>query len=504
MAGVRTIGEASSSEGAPRSIQREWLPWIGGVEVYEGSEELFPVIDPATGEELCKTLRSRDEVVDAAVESAREALPGWTAIPSAERGRALFELAIRIRERQEELATLETLSNGKPLSDARRDVEKAAESFEFYAGLADKIFGSTIPISPAYLNYTLREPIGVTAHIAPWNYPLRLAVRSVAPALAAGNTVVLKPAEETPLTALRLGQLMSEAGIPDGVLNVVPGFGPEAGAALAGHPGINHISFTGSVETGIEVMQRAATNVVPVTLELGGKSPNIVFADADLDLAIEGTIKAIFSNAGQVCCAGSRLLLDDAIYDTFLERLIERTRTIRLGPGMDDPDMGPLISERQRGRVLEYIRLGQEEGGELLLGGKAPEDPACGRGYFVEPTLMAGAPHASRVAQEEIFGPVLTIFRVRSEEEAVRLANDSPYGLVAGVWTSKLERAHKVAAALQAGQVYINDFFIGAVASPFGGYKKSGFGRERGVEALQAYLQVKNVCVRLETSDDEG
>jgi acyl-CoA reductase-like NAD-dependent aldehyde dehydrogenase len=402
-----------------------------------------------------------------------------------------------MRECEEELAVLETLNNGKPLREARDDVVKSAEAFEFYAGLADKLFGSTIPISPQYLSYTLREPMGVTAHISPWNYPLRLSVRSVAPALAAGNTVVLKPAEETPLTAIRLARVLSEAGLPDGVFNVVPGTGPEAGASLVDHPLVRHISFTGSVETGVHVMQRAARRVVPLTLELGGKSPNIVLADADIDLALTGAIQAIFTNAGQVCCAGSRLLLEDTIYQQFVEQLIERARRLRLGPGLDDPDMGPLISEAHRQRVLSYVALGEKEGCTVLLGGQAPQHPACRSGYFVEPTLLAGVPNSARVAQEEIFGPVLTIFRFRTEEEAIQLANDSPYGLVAGVWTSNLSRAHTLAARLQAGQVYINDFFSGSVASPFGGYKQSGFGRERGVEALHHYTQVKSVCVRL-------
>ena len=478
-------------------IPEKWFLWIHGKEVVARGEEFFPVRNPATGQELCHVARARAADVDAAVEAAMKALQEWTRIPSATRGRILLQVARRLRDTEGELALLETLNNGKPLREARQDVEKAAEAFEFYGGLADKSFGSTIPISPSYLNYTLREPIGVTAHISPWNYPLRLSVRSVAPALAVGNTVVLKPAEETPLTALRLPKILAEAGVPAGVFNVVPGFGPEAGAALVSHPGINHISFTGSLETGIEVMQRAAQNVVPATLELGGKSPNLVFADADLDLALEGTVKAIFSNAGQVCCAGSRLLLEAPVYDRFVAKLMERTKKIRVGPGIEDLDMGPLISEAQRQRVLSYINLGQEEGARLILGGKVPAAPNCQRGYFLEPTLLSEVSNSARIAQEEIFGPVLTIFRFRTDDEAVRLANDNSYGLVAGVWTSNLDRAHKMAAQIQAGQVYVNDFFSGTVASPFGGYKRSGFGRERGVEAIYHYTQLKSVCVRL-------
>jgi aldehyde dehydrogenase (NAD+) len=483
--------------GTSDSMAAEWGPWIGGRETRGTNTEYDAVINPASGHVLCRVARCGAADIDSAVRAADAALPAWVNMPTAQRGRLLFRVASRMRESEEELAVLETLNNGKPLREARDDVIKSAEAFEFYAGLADKLFGSTIPISSQYLSYTVREPMGVTAHISPWNYPLRLAVRSVAPALAAGNAVVLKPAEETPLTALRLARAVAEAGVPDGVFNVVSGTGPEAGAALVDHPLVRHISFTGSVETGVQVMQRAARRVVPLTLELGGKSPNIVLADADLDLALTGTIQAIFTNAGQVCCAGSRLLLEDTIYQEFVDRLIERARRLRLGPGLDDPDMGPLISEAHRERVLSYIDLGQKEGATLLLGGKRPNHPACQSGYFVEPTLLAGMSNATRVAREEIFGPVLTIFRFRTEDEAIQLANDSPYGLVAGVWTSNLNRAHTLAARLQAGQVYVNDFFSGSVASPFGGYKQSGFGRERGVEALHHYTQVKSVCVRL-------
>jgi aldehyde dehydrogenase (NAD+) len=494
----RKLGVASvtDSSGAQR-VAGVWRLWIGGKEVASRSGDYVPVMNPSTGNVLCQVARGVDIDVDLAVRAASEALPAWANMPGVSRGRILLEVARGIRENQSVLSNLETINTGKPLHESLQDVEKSAEAFEFYGSLSDKLFGKTIPVSPEFLNYTVKEPIGITAHISPWNYPLRLAVRSVAPALAAGNSVVLKPAEQTPLTALLLGQLLAEAGIPDGIFNVVPGLGAEAGAALAGHARLNHISFTGSVSTGIEVMQRAARNVVPVTLELGGKSPNIVFADADLDRALDGTLKAIFSNAGQVCCAGSRLLLQQPIYESFVDELIQRTRRISLGPGWEDPDMGPLISAEHRDHVLDWIELGEREGAELLLGGKAPSIASCPRGYYVEPTLLANVSNAARIAQEEIFGPVLTIFSFRTEEEAIRLANNSRYGLVAGVWTSNLDRAHKVAAQVQAGQIYINDFFSGSVASPFGGYKQSGFGRERGVEALTHYTQIKSVCLRM-------
>ena len=495
MPGVRTPSQAAPPP--VDAVRASWGAWIDGRESPPAGGQEIAVVDPSFGRVVCGAARGGAADVDRAVAAARAALPAWAELPVARRRRLLIDAADRIAAHAETLAVLETSSSGKPLRESRQDALKCAEAFEFYSGVADKLFGRSIPISPEYLNYTIREPIGVTAHIVPWNFPLRLAVRSVAPALAAGNTVVLKPAEQTPLSVLHLGQVLAEAGLPAGVYNVVPGYGPEAGAALSGHPGINQLSFTGSMPTGIQVMQAAARNVVPVTLELGGKSPNIVFADADFDYALAGVSKAIFTNAGQVCLAGTRLLLQEAAYDAFVAKLVERTARLSVGPGMDDPDMGPLISEPQRRRVLEYIDIGRGEGAEVLIGGGVPDSPRCAQGYFVEPTLLHNVTNAARVAREEIFGPVLTILRFRDEEEAVRLANDSDYGLVAGVWTSNLDRAHKVAARLQAGQVFINDYFSGSVASPFGGYKRSGFGRERGLEAMEHYTQVKSVCARL-------
>jgi len=482
-----------------RDIPAYWPMWIGGREAAPEQDDRFPVFNPSTEEQLCEVARARESDVVAAVQAAASALPGWAAKPAAFRREFMFDFARRLLQPAitDELALLECLNTGKPLKEARDDVVKTAVACEFYGGLVDKFFGTTIPISPEVLNYTVHEPIGVTAHIAPWNYPLRLAFRSIVPALAAGNTVILKPAKETPLTALRMASLLAEAGLPAGVFNVLPGFGADVGVALAGNAGVNHVSFTGSFETGVAVMQQAARNAVPVTLELGGKAPLIIFADANLDLALECAIKAMFTNAGQVCFAATRLLVQDKIYDGFVQRFVERVKRIHVGPGIENPDMGPLISHQHRQRVMQYIAVGEDEGGEILSGGRVPSDPSCQRGFFLEPTVFAGMSHQSRICQEEIFGPVLTILRFSSPDEAIRLANDTPYGLTAGVWTTNVDCAHRMAVEIKAGQIFINDYAGGSVASPFGGCKRSGFGRERGVEAMQNYTQVKSVLLRI-------
>ncbi|MGH7963116.1 MAG: aldehyde dehydrogenase family protein [Candidatus Binatia bacterium] len=467
----------------------------------EGTKrETFTTINPANREVLAEVARGYEADIDQAIAAARQALnrSAWAGMTPAGRGRLLNHIAALIRTHAVELAEMETLDGGKPLSQAKADTETAAQYFEYYAGVADKLFGATIPVSDQYLDYTLREPIGVTAHITPWNFPLAIASRGIAPALAAGNTVVLKPAEQTPLTALRLGELALEAGLPPGVFNIVPGFGDDAGAHLTGHPHVNHITFTGSVETGIHVMKTAANNVVPVTLELGGKSPNIVFADARLEEAITGAMKAIFSNAGQVCSAGSRLLVQQEIHDSFVQELARRTDRLRLGAGVDDPDVGPIISEEQFQRVLRYLEVGKDEGAKVRTGGEAATEEPLRRGFFVKPTLFADVQPHMRIAQEEIFGPVLSILPFRDIEEALEIANGVSYGLVAAIWTRDIGKAHRLAAQIKAGQIFINNYFGGGVGTPFGGYKKSGFGREKGMEALLSYTQVKNVCVTLD------
>jgi aldehyde dehydrogenase (NAD+) len=470
---------------------------IGGEWVTGARDEVFPTIDPGNGEVLAEIARGYEEDIHQAVSAARHALThsGWVSEHPRQRAQVLHRLAALIRSRAEELATMESRDSGKPLRQARQDIESSAQYFEFYAGVADMLYGHTIPMGQGFLDYTVREPMGVTAHITPWNFPLAIASRGIAPALASGNTVVHKPAEQTPLTALALGELGLEAGLPRGVLNVVPGFGPEAGEALAKHPGIHHLTFTGSVETGTYVMQLAAQNVVPVTLELGGKSPNIVFADAALGPAIKGAMQAIFQNAGQTCSAGSRLLLEESLHERFVEALAKETEQLRLGYGLTDPDLGPIISEAQLERVLSYLEIGKREGAKVVTGGTRAEEGELKRGFFVRPTLFDDVQSPMRIAQEEIFGPVLTILTFRDPDEALRIANDTSYGLVAGIWTRDISKAHALAARIKAGQIYINNYFGGGVAAPFGGYKKSGFGREKGLEALAHYTQVKNVCV---------
>ena len=459
----------------------------------------FEVWDPSSGALLATMAKATKADVDRAVAAAQSALESkaWGGAAPAERGRILLRIAQALRDQAEDLAMLESRDNGKPLRQARSDLQVAARYFEFFAGIADKIMGTTIPLGPGLLDYTVREPIGVSAQIIPWNYPIQIGARGVAPALAAGCTVVLKPAEDAPMTALRLGEIALACGLPPGVLNVVPGTGPEAGAALASHPGINQLTFTGSVEVGIAVAKMAADNVVPVVMELGGKSPNIVFADADMESTAHGVANAIFQNAGQTCSAGSRLLVQRKAHDELLTRLIDRARAMRVGPGVSDPDMGPIISKRQLDTIEGYVRIGEREGARLAIGGSRPSDPALREGFFFAPTVLDNVAPDMRVAQEEIFGPVLAVVTFDEVEEAIAIANRSQYGLVAGVWTRDINTAMTMASRIKAGQVFINTYGAGGgVELPFGGYKKSGYGREKGLESLASYLQIKNVCVR--------
>ncbi len=471
---------------------------IGGHDVRAAAGGVIEDRNPANSELLATVASATSADVDDAVDDAAEAFRRtWQRTRPADRGRILVRISAAIRARADEIARVECLDTGKPLRQAKADTEVAARYFEFYGGAADKILGTTIPLGPGFLDYTVREPLGVSAHIIPWNYPLQILGRGVAAALAAGNTVVLKPSSLAPLTALTIGRIALECGLPPGVLNVIPGPGPEVGSALASHRLVNQVTFTGSVETGTHIMKLAADHTIPVTLELGGKSPNIVFADADFGPAVEGVANAIYQHAGQTCSAGSRLLLERRAHDSFLEKLTERVRHMTIGPGIEDPDLGPLISDDQRRRVLEYIAVGRREGADLRYGGKAPDQQSLSKGSYLEPTLLDGVRNEMRVAQEEIFGPVLVVISFDEVDEAAAISNASRYGLLAGVWTRDVNKALSLAERIQSGQIYINTYGAGGGAElPFGGYKQSGFGREKGLEGLLAYTQVKNVCVR--------
>jgi aldehyde dehydrogenase (NAD+)/betaine-aldehyde dehydrogenase len=465
----------------------------------------FDDLDPSSGRRIAEVARCGEREVDAAVQAAHEAFEGrWGRTTPAERARTLRRMADLVDRERHPLAELESRDTGKPLRQALTDARVAARYFEFYADTAEAVYGDTMPVAEDLLVYTLREPYGVTGHITPWNYPLQIGTRTVAPALAAGNCCVLKPAEEAPLTALRLGELAQEAGFPPGAVNVVPGYGEEAGAALAGHPAIDHLAFTGSVAVGRSVAKAAADNAVPVTLELGGKSPNVLFADADLGAALPVIVNSIIQNAGQTCSAGSRLLVEGEVHDAVVERVADRFRKIKIGAGPEDPDLGPLISARQREGVEAYVEQGRSEA-RLVLGGNVPTDELLSDGFFYLPTLFDEVPPQAKIAQEEIFGPVLAVATFNDPAEAAELANATSYGLIAGVWTRDLSKAHFLAREIRAGQVFVNTYGAGgAVELPFGGFKRSGYGREKGFEALLSYTQTKTVAVKVPSPSEFG
>ena len=473
--------------------------FVGGEWVTPHSGRLIQSVDPSSGEIWAEVAEADGVDVDRAVEAAAAAFHGpWRQLTASERGDRLFALAGLLRARSSELATAESRDNGKPLTDTTGEIGRAADWLQYYAGAADKIQGSTIPLRPTALAYTLREPVGVVAAITPWNSPIYLYAWKLGPALAAGNTVVLKPAEQTSVSAQILADLIREAGFPPGVVNIVPGYGAVAGRHLTSHPGVNKIAFTGAHSTAIAILREAAASMKRVTCECGGKAPHIIFEDADIESAAAVAVHSAFRSTGQSCAAGSRLFVQSLIYDDFLLAVSKLTKRIRVGPALDSrTHIGPQTSQEQLEKTLRYIALGKSEGSRLVGGGDRPSGSELRQGFYVNPTIFADVDNRSPLAQEEIFGPVLSVIRFETEEDAVGMANDTKYGLVAGLWTRDISRAHRVAHRLEAGFVSINTFRPVHWTLPYGGVKMSGIGRENGLEALHQYTEVKTVVVDL-------
>ena len=496
------VSSASMHKGVEEFIGKPRRMFINNQFVPSASGKTFPTYNPATGEIMAQVAEGDREDIDRAVKAARKAFenPAWADMSPSQRGRLIWKLADLLEAHTEEFAQIESLDNGKPLAIARvADVPLAVDLFRYMAGWATKIEGNTIPISAGtkrtqYFAYTRREPVGVVGQIIPWNFPLLMAAWKLGPALATGCCVVLKPAEQTPLSALLLAELIAEAGFPEGVVNVVTGYGETAGAALAAHPDVDKVAFTGSTEVGKLIVQAAAGNLKKVSLELGGKSPNIVFDDADMRSTVPGAASAIFFNHGQCCCAGSRLYVEKDMFDQVVEGVAEQAKKIKVGPGFEpDTNMGPLVSQEQLNRVCSYLESGFNEGAEALVGGKKKD----GAGYFVEPTVLVKTNPNMKVVREEIFGPVVTASPFTDLDRLVAEANNSEYGLAAGVWTRDISKAHRLANKLRAGTVWINCYNVFDAALPFGGYKQSGWGREMGHEVLELYTEVKAVCAAI-------
>ncbi|HLW69715.1 MAG TPA: aldehyde dehydrogenase family protein [Candidatus Binataceae bacterium] len=492
----------SAAKGAKNSAALAFLRGpkqllIGGKWRPAKSGKTFETVNPANEEVLALIAEGDKADVDEAVKAARKAFDegAWPAMGPHQRARLMFKIAELIDEHAEELAELETLDNGKPLTFARAfDVPAAAETFRYYGGWVTKLYGETNPSDPAFFNYTLREPVGVCGQIIPWNFPLLMAAWKLGPALACGNTVILKPAEQTPLTALRLGELITEAGLPDGVLNIVTGFGPGAGSSIAEHPNVDKVAFTGSTEVGKIILKASAGNLKKVSLELGGKAPNIIFPDADLSQAVPTSMMGVYFNSGQVCCAGTRIFVQRDKYDEVVDQLTAFSKSVTAGdPFNQGTMMGPVVSQEQFERVKGYLAVGKKEGAKVSSGGETP----AGKGYFVQPTLFSGVNNDMRIAREEIFGPVASAIPFKDENDAVFQGNDTEYGLSAAVWTRDISRAHKVARSLKAGTVWVNCYNQLDPISPFGGYKQSGFGRELGRYAIDLYTQIKSVWMKL-------
>jgi acyl-CoA reductase-like NAD-dependent aldehyde dehydrogenase len=473
--------------------------FIDGVFVESLDGATLEVLNPHDGTVLATIAEAGEADVDRAVEAATRAFPAWSSLAGSERGRRLLRLADAIEDNASEFARLESLDTGHPIHDTTLlDVPRAAATFRYFGGMADKFEGNLPPVDAGFLNYVLREPIGVVAQIVPWNFPLMFCGWKLGPALAAGNTVVMKPSELVPLSTLRLCELFEDVGIAPGVVNVIPGYGARAGAHLAAHPGVGKVSFTGSTRTGRSIVEASAGNLKRLQLELGGKGANIVFDDADLTAAVIGSAFAIFHNQGQACIAGSRLIVQERIYDEFVERFVALASSIRLGDPMStDTEMGPLTSAQHRDRVLDYVKVALEEGGEILTGGAAPQSPELAAGYYVAPTVVRANP-TSRVCFEEVFGPFVTVSPFRDEAEALAIANATDYGLGAGLWTRDLSRAHRAAAAIRSGMVWINCYKRVHPASPFGGVRSSGYGREMGFDAMHEYTEAKSIWLNVD------